>query len=129
MNIAPDGSVYFLDEAQNIYRPRSSASKVPESVAAFEVHRHKGLDFFLITQNPRLIDANIRAISIKAYTPKTNVGRDVSNTNGQKQKITYTVNNGCNTVNLQTRQKKPLLFTNLHQSIQNKKESYLPLYT
>ena len=59
---APDGSVYFLDEAQNIYRPRSSASKVPESVAAFEVHRHKGLDFFLITQNPRLIDANIRVL-------------------------------------------------------------------
>ncbi len=59
---APIGAVYFLDEAQNIYRPRSSSSKVPESVAAFEVHRHKGIDFFLITQNPRLIDANIRAL-------------------------------------------------------------------
>ncbi len=59
---APDGSVYFFDEAQNIYRPRSSASKVPDSVAAFEVHRHKGLDFFFITQNPRLIDSNIRAL-------------------------------------------------------------------
>ena len=59
---APDGSIYFFDEVQNIYRPRSSASKVPESVASFEVHRHRGLDFFLITQNPRLLDSNIRAL-------------------------------------------------------------------
>lgn len=59
---APDGSVYFFDESQNIYRPRSSSSKVPDSVAAFEVHRHRGLDFFFITQNPRLIDSNIRAL-------------------------------------------------------------------
>lgn len=59
---APDGSVMFFDEAQNIYRPRSSGAKVPENVAAFEVHRHKGLDFFLITQSPRLIDSNVRAL-------------------------------------------------------------------
>ncbi|MDO8827482.1 zonular occludens toxin family protein [Methylophaga sp.] len=59
---APDGAVMFFDEAQNIYRPRSSGAKVPENVAAFEVHRHKGLDFFLITQSPRLIDSNVRAL-------------------------------------------------------------------
>lgn len=59
---APDGSVFFFDESQNIYRPRSSGSKVPDNVAAFEVHRHKGLDFFLITQSPRLIDSNIRSL-------------------------------------------------------------------
>lgn len=59
---APDGAVYFFDECQNIYRPRNSASKVPDSVQAFEVHRHRGLDFFLITQAPSLIDSNIRAL-------------------------------------------------------------------
>lgn len=59
---APQGAVFFFDEAQNIYRPRSSSGKVPENVAAFEVHRHKGLDFFLITQNPSLIDSNLRAL-------------------------------------------------------------------
>lgn len=59
---APDGAVFFFDETQNIYRPRSSGAKVPENVAAFEVHRHKGLDFFLITQSPRLIDSNIRSL-------------------------------------------------------------------
>jgi zona occludens toxin len=57
---APDGAVLFFDEVQNVYRPRSSSAKVPDSVAAFEVHRHRGLDFYLVTQHPRLIDGNVR---------------------------------------------------------------------
>lgn len=59
---APQGAVLFFDEVQNIYRPRSSGAKVPASVAAFETHRHKGLDFFLVSQHPRLIDANVRQL-------------------------------------------------------------------
>lgn len=59
---APDGAVYFFDECQNIYRPRPSGSQVPDSVASFEVHRHKGLDFFMITQSPKLIDTNVREL-------------------------------------------------------------------
>lgn len=59
---APQGAVLFFDEVQNVYRPRSSGSKVPGSVAAFETHRHRGLDFFLVTQHPRLIDSNVRQL-------------------------------------------------------------------
>lgn len=56
----PDGSVIVVDECQDVYRPRSAASKVPGYVSALERHRHKGLDFYLLTQKPQLIDSNVR---------------------------------------------------------------------
>jgi len=59
---APDGAIIFIDEVQNVYRPRSSASKPSDSVMAFETHRHRGLDFYLISQSPRLFDSNIRQL-------------------------------------------------------------------
>jgi len=74
---APDGAVYFFDECQNIYRPRPSGSKVPDSVAAFEVHRHRGLDFFLITQSPKLLDMNVREmVSRHIHLKSTWAGRN-----------------------------------------------------
>lgn len=58
----PAKSVIFVDEAQRIYRPRSTGSKVPPEVQAFETHRHTGVDFVLLTQHPGLLDANIRKL-------------------------------------------------------------------
>lgn len=58
----PDGSVVVIDEVQNVWRPRSSGSKVPDHVSALETHRHKGLDFYIITQGPNLLDTNVRAL-------------------------------------------------------------------
>lgn len=58
----PPGAVIVLDEAQRIYRPRSAAAKVPPEVAAFETHRHTGVDFILLTQHPGLLDSNIRKL-------------------------------------------------------------------
>lgn len=59
------GSIIVIDEAQRIFRPRPSASRVPDYIAAFETHRHLGLDFILITQFPTLIDSNIRHLVSK----------------------------------------------------------------
>ena len=59
---AEQGSIFFFDEVQNIHRPRYGSSAVPDCIASYEVHRHRGLDFFMITQNPSLIDSNIRAL-------------------------------------------------------------------
>lgn len=56
----PPNSILIVDEAQRVYRPRSSASKVPAIVAALETHRHTGLDIILLTQKPRLVDSNVR---------------------------------------------------------------------
>lgn len=69
---APDGAVLFFDEVQNVYRPRASGSKVPASIQAFEVHRHRGLDFYLITQSPKLFDSNIRELISRHIHLKSN---------------------------------------------------------
>jgi zona occludens toxin len=58
----PDGSLVIVDEAQKVYRPRGTSAKVPDHVSAFERHRHLGLDFWLITQNPALLDLNVRKL-------------------------------------------------------------------
>lgn len=58
----PDGAILVLDEAQSVFRPRPSGSQVPPHVAALEVHRHQGLDVYLCTQAPALIDPNVRRL-------------------------------------------------------------------
>lgn len=58
----PVGSIIVIDECQRLFRPRSNGSTVPESVAAMETHRHRGLDIFLVTQHPMLLDSNIRRL-------------------------------------------------------------------
>lgn len=58
----PPNSILVVDEAQRVYRPRASSSKVPPEVAALETHRHTGLDIILLTQKPKLIDINVREL-------------------------------------------------------------------
>lgn len=74
-NWAPDGAIIVVDECQRIFRPRPSSSAVPEYVAQLETHRHRGLDFLLITQHPRLIDVHLRSlIEHHTHFGKTNLG-------------------------------------------------------
>lgn len=56
------GALLVIDECQRHFRPRPAGSPVPDHVAAFEVHRHQGLDIWLITQRVGLIDANVRGL-------------------------------------------------------------------
>jgi hypothetical protein len=63
----PDGSIIVIDECQSAFRPRSTGSQVPVHVAKFETHRHHGLDIFLITQHPMLIDGNVRRLAGRHY--------------------------------------------------------------
>lgn len=58
----PQNAIVIIDECQRVFRPRSSGSRVPPEVAAFETHRHLGIDFILITQHPSLVDGNIRRL-------------------------------------------------------------------
>jgi len=57
---APVGAYIVLDEVQRVYRVRPNGSTPPNSVQEFEMHRHRGLDFLLMTQHPNLIDVNVR---------------------------------------------------------------------
>ena len=58
----PDGAILVIDEVQRVFRPRASGSKVPDCVAALETHRHRGIDVFITTQAPRLMDMNVRGL-------------------------------------------------------------------
>lgn len=72
---APTGAILVIDECQRVFRPRPSGSKVPDYVAELETHRHKGIDIFLLTQHPRLIDSNVRAlVGHHSHIGKTNLG-------------------------------------------------------
>jgi len=61
-NQLPDGAILVVDEVQRVWRPRGPGAKVPESVSELETHRHRGIDIFVTTQSPRLVDANVRAL-------------------------------------------------------------------
>lgn len=57
----PTNAILVVDEAQRYWRPRANGSAVPDAVKAMETHRHRGVDLFLITQHPRLLDINVRS--------------------------------------------------------------------
>lgn len=74
----PAGSVIVIDEAQQFFRPRSTGSRVPPYVSAFETHRHQGIEFILITQGSGLLDTNIRKLvkgGLHIYLKSSYVGR------------------------------------------------------
>ncbi|MDP3424432.1 MAG: zonular occludens toxin domain-containing protein [Burkholderiaceae bacterium] len=57
------GDFIVFDEVQKPWPPRAAGSKVPDYISELETHRHKGVDFVLITQNPMLIDRNVTALA------------------------------------------------------------------
>ncbi|MBS4056792.1 MAG: hypothetical protein KGZ82_05705 [Bacteroidales bacterium] len=74
--IAPDGALIVVDECQSYWRPRSSSMNPPLSIQALETHRHRGIDFILITQSPMLIDPNIRRLVTRhVHVHQTFAGR------------------------------------------------------
>jgi zona occludens toxin len=58
----PDGSVIVIDEVQRIWRPAAPGAKVTPDIEHLETHRHKGIEFYLITQHPNLLHANVRRL-------------------------------------------------------------------
>lgn len=58
----PDGAVLVIDEVQSVWRPRGPSVAAPKSVTELETHRHRGIDVFLTTQRPSLLDSNVRGL-------------------------------------------------------------------
>ena len=56
------GDVIVIDEVQRHWRPRGMGTKPPPEIQALETHRHMGVDFVIVTQNPMLIDQNVRRL-------------------------------------------------------------------
>ncbi|MFQ1966856.1 zonular occludens toxin domain-containing protein [Aeromonas veronii] len=61
-NWAPDGAHIVIDEVQRVWRPEAAGKLIPESIAQLETHRHRGLDFTIMTQHPSLIHSNVRRL-------------------------------------------------------------------
>lgn len=60
--IVPDGALVVADEVQRAWRPAAAGSKVPDSIAELETHRHRGVDFWIISQSPSLVHTNVRKL-------------------------------------------------------------------
>lgn len=58
----PSGSIVVLDEAQKTFVKRGNGAVVPEYVSALETLRHHGIELWLITQHPMLIDSHARKL-------------------------------------------------------------------
>lgn len=59
----PDGSILVVDEAQMVDRlPKRGNGNPPKYVESLATHRHRGIDIFLITQHPLLIDSFARRL-------------------------------------------------------------------
>lgn len=58
----PVGSAVVIDEAQNYFRPMPNGAERPRKITAMETHRHKGMDLWLITQHPNLLDPHVRRL-------------------------------------------------------------------
>lgn len=59
---AADGNIICLDECQQVWRPTGAGTAIPKHITQLEIARHSGLDFYIITQGPHLIHANVRAL-------------------------------------------------------------------
>lgn len=59
----PDGSIVVIDEAQGPWPARGNRQDKPGAISAVETHRHQGFDLFFITQNPKLLDHNLRRLA------------------------------------------------------------------
>jgi zona occludens toxin len=58
----PDGTIFVFDEVQHQWPAERRVSDVPPSVKALDTHRHRGMDFVLITQSPMGIDPRVRRL-------------------------------------------------------------------
>lgn len=59
---APEGALIVSDEVQRHWRPTPAGQPPHRSIAELETHRHRGLDFIILTQHPNLINTNVRRL-------------------------------------------------------------------
>ncbi|MBN3802519.1 hypothetical protein GXB81_05540 [Paraburkholderia sp. Ac-20336] len=52
--------IVFIDEVQRIWPPVSVSTKPTEDIEKLHVHRHLGVDFVLVTQNPQRMNKTVR---------------------------------------------------------------------
>lgn len=56
----PPGSIFVIDEAYNSFPRRTHSKEAPQFVKDLATHRHKGYDFYIITQKHTSVDHGVR---------------------------------------------------------------------
>jgi zona occludens toxin len=59
----PDNAVFVIDEAQRWVPQRGNSPHLPDWIRDLAEHRHRGFDFYLITQRPKGIDHYVRELA------------------------------------------------------------------
>jgi zona occludens toxin len=63
-----------IDECQRFFPPRGVNPKKPKHVEEFQTFRHSGCDVFLITQDPMLLDSDVRKLAVNHIHFVRNMG-------------------------------------------------------
>lgn len=58
----PHGSIVVIDECQDIFGKKPNGATLPEHYTKLNTHRHLGIDLFLISQHPGLLDNSVRLL-------------------------------------------------------------------
>ena len=59
----PDGTIFIIDECHEVMPTRGATSKAPSPhIQDLASHRHRGFDFYLITQHPKNMDSFVRRL-------------------------------------------------------------------
>lgn len=58
----PDGSIIIVDEVQDVWPQRTGKREIPLSISQLNKHRHRGFDFFMTTQYPKMVDVALRRL-------------------------------------------------------------------
>lgn len=58
---APDGSIFVIDEVQNV-APYSETKVKDPIVQDLTIHRHRGFDFYFITQSPSFLHPTVKEL-------------------------------------------------------------------
>jgi len=64
------GSIVIIDEAQMVWDAREFKDTKKSFLSLLEYHRHFGLDFVFITQNPKRLEASITRLANESYQIK-----------------------------------------------------------
>lgn len=74
----PDNSVFVIDEIQQVFPRRSPNHPTPEGVSRLDTHRHRGFDFYIITQKPKNFDFEARGYVGRHFHYERAFGREAT---------------------------------------------------
>lgn len=67
MQDLPQGAIWIIDEAQDVFPQRGKENKLPEYIKLFSKHGHKDLTIYVVTQDAMQLDIHLRRNSNITY--------------------------------------------------------------